>query len=99
MGSQPESTLVYGKKIVASNLGEGPRAKNGTGYLSLVTLGGEIEIKKWLPQGDDKLNSPLGMATIGNKLYVADYDQIAVFDLKTNRKIQSIDLVALGQHF
>jgi len=75
----PESALYDSKRklIYVSNLNGQGTEKNGLGYISLLSLDGNLLQKKWL-QG---LNAPKGLALVDNLLYVADIDQLVVINV------------------
>ncbi len=56
-------------------------SKNGEGYLSRLSLTGELLEQHWV----DGLNGPTGMAIDGKTLYVADIDEVVAIDLGTGR--------------
>lgn len=55
--------------------------KNGLGYLSKVSLDGEMLARQWVTG----LNGPTGMAIRDDRLYVADLDEVVSVDLNTGR--------------
>lgn len=87
VGGHPESVLVHGEKAYVSNVGEElkPTDKDGDGYISLLNQKGEIIDKKFIAS----LNSPKGLAFIGNTLYIADIDEVKGFDVTTKKQIFS----------
>lgn len=56
-----------------------PSAKDGDGFIAILTVKGKIEELRWV----EGLDAPKGMALIDNKLYVSDVDQIRVIDVET----------------
>ena len=50
---------------------------NGLGYLSALSIDGEILEEKWL----EGVNAPTGMAINGDTLFVADFDRVAEIDI------------------
>lgn len=87
---QPESMIVdtAHQRIVVSNMLGDAAAKDGAGYLSTLSMDGEIMDKHWL-QG---LNAPKGMAIVGTQLLVADIEQLRVIDLDTAELSATIDV-------
>ncbi len=83
---QPESVVYDAKRDVlfVSNVNGNPNEANGLGYISQVSLSGEMVKQHWL----DGLNAPKGLAIIGNKLYVADINELVEIDLKSNKIIK-----------
>jgi DNA-binding beta-propeller fold protein YncE len=83
--SVPESVLPIPEEgiLYVSNIGmNNPTEKEGKGFISILTLNGEIKNLKW----SVGLNSPKGMAIYGGNLYVSEVDRIAEIDLKTGKK-------------
>lgn len=83
--SVPEAVLPLPQKgiLLVSNIGvKNPTEKEGKGFISILTMEGEIKNLKWC----DNLNSPKGMAIYGDKLYVSEVNRIAEIDLKTGKK-------------
>lgn len=56
-----------------------PVAKDGDGFIAILTPRGKIKKLNWL----DGLDAPKGMALMGNRLYVTDIDQIRVINVET----------------
>ncbi len=71
----PESVYYDEKRDVlyVSNINGMPTEKNGAGYLSRVSLAGEILTGKWV----SGLNAPKGMGLKGETLFVTDIDRLA----------------------
>ena len=78
--SNPESVLVgaSGQVMLVSNMDGAPTEKNGTGFISKATLDGQMLALKWVTG----LNAPKGMAMVGDKLFVADIDELVVINAK-----------------
>ncbi|MHA7858891.1 MAG: SMP-30/gluconolactonase/LRE family protein [Henriciella sp.] len=77
--SAPEGVAADGDVLYISNVvGEG-NAKDGEGWISRVSLQGDILEEKWV----EGLNAPKGMAIRDGKLFVSDYDAYHVIDLAT----------------
>lgn len=95
--SSPESVIADrdGKRFFVSNVGEklAPSAKDGDGFISELTPDGVIVDRKFLPK-TGVLNSPKGMAIIGQTLFVADVDRVAGFDLSTREQVFELDFSA-----
>lgn len=65
------------KVIYAACINGNPVDKDQNGFISLLSLSGEILQLKWI----DGLNAPKGMGIFDNKLYVTDIDQIIEIDM------------------
>lgn len=82
--SGPESALhdpaadVY----LVSNLGGQPTAKDGNGFISLVSPAGEVVELRWIDGASDDvtLHAPKGLGLLGDTLIVADIDHVRLFD-------------------
>jgi len=85
---QPESVLANEstKELYVSNMNGQPLEANGKGYISRVSLQGEIVEKEWITG----LNAPKGMAISGNWLYVADLQTLHIIDINDGKLHQSI---------
>jgi sugar lactone lactonase YvrE len=71
---KPESVVANPseKAIYISNINGQPTELNGKGYISKVSMSGEIIKKHWL----DNLDAPKGMAIHGDNLYIADMQKV-----------------------
>ncbi|HUP14306.1 MAG TPA: hypothetical protein VM187_18920, partial [Niastella sp.] len=93
----PESVISDGKFLYVSNIGQGgPAAKDGDGYIGKLTLDGKLISKTFF---EGKLNAPKGSAIIHGALYVADIDQVIGFNLKTGKRIITINVTGFGTSF
>ncbi len=95
--SLPESVTMAGSRVFVSNIGAKlePVAKDGDGFISELDASGRIVELHALPKaGDAPLHAPKGMAVAGGRLYVADIDRVAGFDLATGRRV--VDAVIDG---
>jgi DNA-binding beta-propeller fold protein YncE len=81
---QPESVVLNADRqsFFVSNVNGDPNETDGNGYISQMSLTGEIIEQHWL----DGFDAPKGLAVVGNNLYVADIKQLVVVDIK-NKKI------------
>ncbi len=70
----PDMKLVY-----VSNISGDPRAKDGNGFISKVSLDGEVIELKWVTG----LDAPKGMAVQGRFLYVTDIDVLVRINRET----------------
>jgi len=77
----PESVLYDADRDVLfiSNINGSPLEKNGKGFISRVTLNGEIENLEWVTG----LNAPKGSGIWQNKFYVTDIDELIEIDIET----------------
>jgi hypothetical protein len=71
-----ESGVIY----VTSMHGE-PTDKNGKGFISTLSLDGEVLKLDWATG----LHAPKGMAIAGGKLYTADIDELVEIDLESGK--------------
>lgn len=75
----PES-VVYDQKrelLYVSNVNGQPDGKDGNGFISSVSLDGDIRELDWVTG----LNAPKGLAIHNDKLFVADIDTLVVIDI------------------
>lgn len=86
----PESVVVNhdGTYLYVSNVNGGGGDKDGNGYISRVSLTGELLEKQWLTG----LNAPKGLAVGGGKLYVSDIDQLVVINIDKAEVAHRIDV-------
>lgn len=82
--SSPESALhdVRADVYLVSNRNGPPTAKDGNGFISRVSPGGEILDLRWIDGATDgvTLHAPKGMGLLGDTLIVADIDHVRLFD-------------------
>ena len=77
--NNPES-VVYdpvNDVLYVSNVNGTPNEKDGNGFISRISLAGEIIDKQWITG----LDAPKGLAIANNKLYVADIDTLVEIDI------------------
>src|SRR5256885_1840762 len=67
------------KKVFVSNMGSAPDAKDGSGYIAVVTLDGKVESAKWVTD----LNAPKGIRTFEDTLWVSGIDELIGIDIPT----------------
>ncbi|MBN1165453.1 MAG: SMP-30/gluconolactonase/LRE family protein [Candidatus Krumholzibacteriota bacterium] len=79
----PESVIYDAERnvIYVSNINGKPTEKNGRGFLSKVSLAGEIVELEWITG----LNAPKGSGIVGNLLYVADIDELVEIDIEKGK--------------
>lgn len=81
----PESVLydAHRDALFISNINGSPLEKNGKGFISKVTLSGEIEKLEWVTG----LNAPKGSGIWQNKFYVTDIDHLVEIDIEAGEII------------
>ena len=62
--------------LYVSNVNGDASAADGNGYISKLSLKGEVQEKEWVTG----LNAPKGLALHDGKLYVSDIDELVVID-------------------
>jgi hypothetical protein len=79
----PESVLYDSvmDTYIVSNINGAPTAKDDNGFLSRVSPSGRVDLK-WVDGAspDVTLHAPKGMAIKGDTLFVADIDEVRLFD-------------------
>ncbi|MEM9658810.1 MAG: hypothetical protein AAF961_10660 [Planctomycetota bacterium] len=99
VGGRPESVIGDLDYLYASNLGNGDTfAKDGNGYISKLSYDGELISETFLSL-PEALDGPTGMAFQGDRLYVADLDEVIGFDLAGQADPARIDLRDFGVSF
>jgi DNA-binding beta-propeller fold protein YncE len=90
----PESVLYNPSEniLYVSNINGKPTEKNGKGFISKVSLSGEILVLKWATG----LNAPKGSSIYGGSLYVTDIDELVEIDLKTGKILSKYPAVGAG---
>ncbi|MBW1696115.1 MAG: PQQ-binding-like beta-propeller repeat protein [Deltaproteobacteria bacterium] len=90
----PESVLYNPSEdiIYVSNINGKPTEKNGRGFISKVSLSGEIKVLKWATG----LNAPKGSAIYRDSFYVSDIDELVEIDLKTGKVIDRYPAAGAG---
>jgi hypothetical protein len=90
----PESVLYLADLncYLVSNIHGGPLDVDNNGFISKLSLEGEVQQLKFIEGGqrDAVLNAPKGMARVGNTLYVTDINAVRSFDLETGKTLASI---------
>ena len=84
----PESVIYDEARDVlyVSNVNENPWEKDNNGFISKVSLSGEILALDWV----SGFSGPKGMAIVGNTLFVADMDEIGLIDIEKGELIEKI---------
>lgn len=73
----PEGVAVDGDVLYISNVAGEGGAKDGEGWISRLSLDGDILEEKWV----EGLNAPKGLGIRDGKLFVSDYDAYHVIDI------------------
>lgn len=83
---RPESALYDASRnvVYVSSMGGSASEKDGNGYISTVSPGGEVLQEKWA----SGLNAPKGMALSGDTLYTADIDALVALDAQTGAVLE-----------
>lgn len=85
--STPESALydLKGQRILVSNINDGLSTADDNGFISVVSLDGELETLKWIDGADEAvtLNAPKGMGIVDDRLYISDITIVRVFNRET----------------
>ena len=85
----PESVLYLPEQevILASNINGSPSKKDSNGFISKISLTGEIIDLNFV----SGMNAPKGMGVINNDLYVTDIDRVVKINLHNGKVIQYFD--------
>ena len=62
-----------------------PAEKDGKGYISKVSVDGQILEERWAPAFGEILNKPKGIWVQGERMWTTDIDAVWVFDTKTKK--------------
>lgn len=83
----PESVIYHeaGSSLYVSNINGKPSEKNGQGFISKLSLEGEVINLKWAVG----LDAPKGMAIVGDSLFVTDIDKLVEIALPTGKIIKN----------
>jgi hypothetical protein len=89
----PESVLydAASDRYIVSSINGGPADKDNNGFISLVSPEGHVDSLLWIQggRGGVTLNAPKGLALRGDTLFVADVDELRMFDRTTGRALGS----------
>ena len=85
----PESVCFdpVNQVLYVSNINGKPTEKDGNGFISIVSLEGEIIELEWI----SGLHAPKGMGIFGGKLYVTDIDRVAEIDIGSGSIVKFYD--------
>lgn len=89
---RPEGVAVYNDTLLISNISGEGTAKDGEGWISRVSMSGEILEAKWV----EGLNAPKGMAVRGNILFVADIDAYHTINANTGALLNTYEIEGAG---
>jgi sugar lactone lactonase YvrE len=83
----PESAVLESGEgvLYVSNVNGDAAAADGNGYISKLSLKGEVLDKDWVTG----LDAPKGLALHDGKLYVSDIDKLVVIDIATGEIVAS----------
>lgn len=83
--NNPESVFVVDKNVYVSQLGIklDPLSKDGDGFISKLDYNGEVLLKDFIKG----LNAPKGLLVFDKKIFVADIDEVKVFDEESGKKL------------
>ena len=83
----PESAVLESGEgvLYVSNVNGDAAAADGNGYISKLSLQGEILDKEWVTG----LDAPKGLALHDGKLYVSDIDKLVIIDIATGEIVAS----------
>ena len=86
----PESAYYDAESgyIFLSHVAGGGGDKDGKGWISKLTLSGEIIKLKWF----EGLNSPKGLRSYGGTLWVSDIDRIIAIDIATGNQLKEVQI-------
>ena len=92
----PESVEYYESEDVylVTNINGSPVDVDGNGFISKLSPDGKVIDLKWIDGSNPgtKLNAPKGATISGNILYVADLDEVHLFDLPSGDQIASVQI-------
>jgi hypothetical protein len=100
VGNKPESVIGDGTYLYVSNIGASPnsRAKDGNGYISRLTYDGTLVDQSFISHRG-VLDGPTGMAILGERLFMADIDEVIGYDLNRVDGAKRINLSQFGVQF
>lgn len=82
-------SVLYEKNLqvlFVSCINGAPSEKNGKGFISMLDPDGTVKSLKWVTG----LDAPKGMGVEGNRLFVADIDQLVIIDIEQAEIIEKI---------
>ena len=94
--STPESVEYYPDEDIylVTNINGSPFAADGNGFVSKIKPDGQIVNLKWLDGTKEgiTLNAPKGAAIQDNLLYIADINQVQIFELPSGKQKTSVTI-------
>lgn len=101
---QPEAARYDPQQDVyfVSNFGEGPAGVRDTnGFISRMRPDGTIEDLRWIAGKANGvvLHAPLGMAIVGDTLWVADAGTVRGFDRRTGAPLRTVEFTGMDVGF
>lgn len=90
----PESVLLDARNniLFVANIDGAPDGKDGKGFITRMTLQGQIQNLEWV----SGLDAPKGMALVKNNLYVTDITKVAVIDITLAKIVATIPIEGTG---
>ncbi len=92
----PESIEYYAAEDVylVTNINGSPFAVDDNGFISKISPDGTVLDLKWIDgaRADTTLHGPKGTAVSGNILYVADHDEVHMFELPSGKQKGSVKI-------
>ncbi len=85
-GLKEPETAVYDPKrnvIYVSNLNGSPMAKDGNGFITKISVDGQVQELEWVTG----FNAPKGMGIYENSLYVSDIDVLVEINTETGEVV------------
>jgi sugar lactone lactonase YvrE len=85
-----------GKEYFISNINGEPDARDNNGFITKLDTEGKITRLRFIQGGvaEVLLHAPKGVALVGQRLYVADLDQLKGFDKTTGKQLLAIPFPA-----
>jgi len=74
--------------LFVSNVNGKPDDKDGNGFISKISLNGQIIKDQWITE----LNAPKGMGIFNQNLFVTDIDELVIINLETEKISQKIKI-------
>ncbi len=78
--------------LLISNVAGAGDAKDGEGWITRLSVDGEILEPRWI----DGLDAPKGMAVHDKRLYVSDIDRVRIFDAETGAPLSVVAVEGAG---